>query len=78
MIHNTYLFFFISIKINFYRSTQFNDISYTISSVNCPNVRHHGNGAQILARCAFGEVNDGVAMNHNYLYVACTQGMPDY
>lgn len=56
------------------------DISYTISSVNCPNVKNYGNGAQVLARCAFGEVIDGVAKDQNnyYLYVFCnSQGRPD-
>lgn len=53
------------------------NISYTISSVNCPNVKNYGNGAQVLARCAFGGVNDGVAKDY-YLYISCTsQGRLD-
>ena len=46
--------------------------------MNCPTVKNYGNGAQVLARCAFGEVNDGVAKNQNYLFVFCnSQGTPD-
>ena len=46
--------------------------------MNCPDVKNYGNGAQILARCALGEVNDGVAEGKYYFYVECNSpGMPD-
>ena len=41
--------------------------------MNCPNVNNYGNGAQIFARCALGEVTDGVDKSQNYLYVQCEQ-----
>lgn len=51
---------------------------YSVSYVNCPDVKNYGNGAQVLARCALGEVND-INTSQSYLSFECkgSQGMPD-
>ena len=66
--------------INFYRETLNPHVRYSVSYVNCPDVKNYGNGAQVLARCALGEVNDiNMSQLKSYLSVECevSQGMPD-